>query len=173
MSVKVKVKEKWTVRRVLKEIGLTLVMLFVISMVLNYIRQPNITESIYEYNLLDIEDNKVNFSEYKEAPLVIHFWATWCPTCKLEASNIENISNEYNVITIAVNSGTNRELELYMEQKSLSYRVINDTEGALAQKFNIEAYPTTLIYDSKGELKFTEVGYSTTLGLKARVGLLD
>ena len=173
MVVSKKVKEKWTVKRVLKEIVVTLVMLFVISVGLNYIRKPDIQENIYSYDLRDIESNKIDFSKYKDAPLVVHFWATWCPTCKLEASNIDKISYEYNLITIAVNSGTNRELDSYMKQKSLSYRVINDRDGALAQKFNITAYPTTLIYDSKGKLKFTEVGYSTTLGLKARLGLIN
>jgi len=167
------VKEKWTVRRVLKEVVVTLLLFFVISMLLNYLRQPNITESIYTYNLLDIKEKKVNFSKYKNKPLLVHFWATWCPTCKFEASNIEKISNEYNVITIAVNSGSNRELESYMKQNLLNYRVVNDAQGTLAQKFNIEAYPTTLIYDSKGKLKFTEVGYSTTLGIKARIELLN
>ena len=168
-----KVKEKWTVKRVIKEIVITLLMLFVITMVLNFIRQPNITESIYNYELLDTKENKINFYEYEGEPLVVHFWGSWCPTCKFEASNIEAVSDYHNVISIAVNSGSNEEIEAFMKEHDLSYRVINDGQGALAKKFNIEAYPTTLIYNSKGELKFTEVGYSTTLGLKARLGLVD
>ena len=168
-----KVNEKWTAKRVIKEIITTLLMLFVISMGLNYLRQPEINEHIYDYERSDIKEHKINFNDYKGKPLVVHFWGTWCPTCKLEASNIEVISSKHNVVSIAVNSGSNETIDLFMKEHDLSYRVINDAEGTLAKKFNIEVYPTTLIYNSKGVLKFTEVGYSTSLGLKARLGLID
>jgi len=164
-------QKKWTVKKVLKEVVSTLIIFFIISMVINYIRKPEILENIYTYTLVDIEENKVDFQAYKGKPLLVHFWATWCPTCKLEASNIETVSKAYNVLTIAVNSGSNESLKRYMNEKKLTYSVINDSDGALSKKFNIGAYPSTLIYDSNGTLKFTEVGYSTTLGLEARLGL--
>ena len=141
-------------------------------MVLNYVRKPDVTENIYDYQLMDIAETKVNFEEYKGKPLLVHFWATWCATCKLEVSNIERISKEYNVVTIAVTSGINESLNTYMNENKLTYRVINDFNGELSKKFNIGAYPSTLIYNKKGELKFTEIGYSTTLGLQARLELL-
>ena len=164
-------KKKWNIKKVLKEIISTLIIFFLISMVLNYIRKPDIKENIYDYKLLDTQGNTINFSSYKDKPLVVHFWATWCPTCKLEASNIDALSKEYNVVSIAVTSGNNEAINTFMRHNQLSYKVISDAEGSLAKKFNIQAYPTTLIYSKKGKLKFTEVGYSTTLGLKARLQL--
>lgn len=168
-----KIKEKWTLKRVLKEVVTTLLMLLVITNVLNYIRKPDINTTIYDYKLTDTQENGIDFYNYEDEPLVIHFWGTWCPTCQFEASNINAVSDDYNVISIAVNSGTDDDINAYMNKNALEYRVINDEVGALAKKFNISAYPTTLIYNKKGELKFTEVGYSTTFGLKARLGLLD
>jgi len=164
--------QKWTVKKLLKEIFSTLIIFFLISIVINYIRKPEIKENIYEYSLVDIKGKNIEFKAYKGKPLLVHFWATWCPTCKLEASNIEIVSKLYNVVTIAVNSGSNETIELYLEKKGLSYTVLNDFTGTWSKKFNIEAYPTTLIYDAEGKLRFTEVGYSTTLGLKARLELL-
>ena len=166
-------KKKWSLKYILKEILITLLVLFVVSTGLNYIRKPDITENIYSYNLTDIKNSKINFKDYKGKPLVVHFWGTWCPVCKLESVNIEQLSKEYNVITIAVNSGSNEKIEAFMGEHKLSYRVVSDKSSTLAQKFNIEVYPTTLIYSKKGELKFTEVGYSTTLGLKARLELIN
>ncbi|CAA6801112.1 MAG: Membrane protein, suppressor for copper-sensitivity ScsD [uncultured Sulfurovum sp.] len=167
-----KVKEPWTLKRIIKEIVTTLVLLFIISQVINFIRQPEIKENIYAYELRDINNQAIEFFDYKEETLVVHFWGTWCPTCRLEADNIQALSDAHNVITIAVNSGTNAELAQYMDEHKLDFKVINDAQGALATKFNIAVYPTTLIYNPKGELKFTEVGYSTTLGLKARLALI-
>jgi thiol-disulfide isomerase/thioredoxin len=165
------VKKKWTVKSVVKEILSTLFLLFIISMFINYIRKPEVNEDIYRLELIDIYNNSLAMYEYKKEPLVLHFWATWCPTCKLEASNIEALSKKYNVISIAVTSGSNKKIQLFMKEHHLNYKVINDKNGALAKKFGIEAYPTTLIYDRSGKLRFSEVGYSTTLGLQARIAL--
>ena len=162
---------KWNWKKIVKELLSSLVLLFVISLIMNYIRKPNVNENIYALVLKDITDKKIEMNSFKKKPLVVHFWATWCPTCKLEASNIEAISKEYNVVSIAVNSGSDRELLDYMQKHDLSYTVVNDKEGVLAKKFDVSAYPTTLIYDKNGKLKFSEVGYSTTLGLQARVEL--
>ncbi|MBU1684601.1 redoxin domain-containing protein [Patescibacteria group bacterium] len=166
-------KRQWSLKNSIKELVITLLMLFVISMLINYIRQPEIGEDIYRYELIDTHNSKIHFYEYQDEPLLVHFWATWCPTCKFEASNIERIAAKYNVITIAINSGSNEEINSYMKAHGLSYKVINDQNGAIAKKFNIEAYPTTLIYNGEGLLKFTEVGYSTTLGLETRLGLIN
>ncbi|HIP51613.1 MAG TPA: redoxin domain-containing protein [Campylobacterales bacterium] len=167
-----KVKEKWTLKRILKEVFTTLILFFIISQVMNFIRKPDVQENMYAYHLTDIKNKSIDFEEYQDEPLVVHFWGTWCPTCKLEASNIQNISEDYNVISIAVNSGSDDELKAYMKEHDLDYRVINDVKGVLAQKFDIGVYPTTLLYNGKGELKFSEVGYSTTLGLQARIELI-
>ena len=99
---------------------------------------------------------------------MIHFWAVWCPTCKLEASNIEFVSQQYNVLTIAVNSGSDEKVKAYMQENGLTFNVINDVDGAWAKQFKVETYPTTFIYNAKGKLKFTDVGYTTTAGLLAR-----
>jgi len=102
-------------------------------------------------------------------PILIHFWATWCPTCKLEAQNIEYLSQHYNILTIAVNSGSDQDIKNYMKEHNLNFRVINDKDSLYAQKFHIAAYPTTFIYSSKKELIFSEVGYTSTLGLFLRM----
>ena len=99
-------KEKWTLKRVLKEIFITLILFFIISQILNFIRKPDIQENIYAYDLKDIKSKTVDFSDYKGKPLIVNFWGTWCPTCRLEASNIQALSTTHNVISIAVNSGT-------------------------------------------------------------------
>ena len=93
-------------------------------------------------------------------------------TCKLEASNIQTLSEKYEVLTVAVKSGSNETIENYMHENEFDFKVINDKHGNWAKEFKIEAFPTTFIYDGKGELSFTEVGYTTTAGLLARMKIL-
>ena len=136
--------------------------------------------SLYRSNYLNKEALNIssvallNNSSYvlpKNEPILIHFWATWCPTCKAEAPNIQTISKNYNVLTIAVNSGTDSEIEEYLKSRNLNFRVLNDTEGRMANKVGVSVFPTTIIYDKDGEVFFSDVGYTTTLGLWLRMFL--
>jgi len=164
--------KKWNVKVILIEIVKLLVLLFILSNIMSYLRQPEldsihlpkIDAQLLDGNIFTVEEGK---------PLVLHFWATWCPTCKVEAANIESVSKNYNVLTIAVSSGSDEKVEAYMQEHELTFKVLNDTEGMWAKQFKVEAYPTTFIYDAKGELRFTEVGYTTTAGLLGRVKLAE
>jgi thiol-disulfide isomerase/thioredoxin len=115
--------------------------------------------------------NNTEYSINQNKPLLIHFWATWCPVCKFEAPNIEKISKDYEVITIAVQSGSKEEIEKYLLEHKLSFKVVNDKDGTYSRMFNIKVFPTTLIYDKDKNAKFAEVGYTTTAGLYSRMKL--
>ena len=163
--------KKWNIKAIAKEISIGLALLFILSNIISYIRKPE----LHSTQLPTIEARLIDGSVFHAAegkPLVIHFWATWCPTCKLGAGNIQRVSEKYEVLTVAVQSGSNQEVVAYMQENELSFKVLNDTGGIWAKKFNVKAYPTTFIYDAEGELKFSEVGYTSTAGLLARLGWL-
>ncbi|MFK5937045.1 MAG: protein disulfide oxidoreductase [Sulfurimonas sp.] len=105
----------------------------------------------------------------KDKPILIHIWATWCPTCKLEAGNIQRISKQYEVLTFAVKSGSNEEIQSYMKEHDLDFKVVNDRDGTLASQFKITGFPTTFIYDKNHNIVFSEVGYTSTFGLWVRM----
>ncbi len=164
--------KKWSIKSILKEAVITLLMIFIITIGLNYIRKPNVDSRLPDIKLTSIDNQEVSL--VKKEPLVLHFWATWCPTCKFEASNIQDLKDSgIRVVTVAVNSGSSKSIEKFIKERGYDYIVINDYSGELAERFNVTAFPTTFIYNSNGHLEFSEVGYSTTVGLKARVKLIE
>lgn len=163
-----KSQKKWHVKSIVIALTKAAVLIFILSNIINYLRQPELASEEFPGIEAALLDGRI-FSVEEGKPLLLHFWAAWCPTCKLEAANIESVSKEYQVLTIAVSSGSDTELKAYMQEHGLNFNVINDKEGKWAKQFNVEAFPTTFIYDSKGELRFTEVGYTSTAGLLARL----
>ena len=153
-----------------KEIATTAVMLFIIANAISYFRSPDLLDKTLPTINTTLTNQEIFSSqEYQDKPLLIHFWATWCPTCKLEASNIQTLSEHYNVITIAVKSGSDEKINNYLKEHELDFKVINDADGVLASQFAVPAYPTTFIYDKNNKLSFSEVGYTSTFGLWLRI----
>lgn len=164
---------KLNMKKILKEVVVFAAALFVISNFISYLRSPLLESDKLPVIDVALIDGKIfGSTAMKGKPLVVHFWATWCPSCKAEASNIETISKEYEVLSIAVNSGTDEALNRYMAKNGYTFRVLNDTQGKWAGKFKVDVFPTTFIYDAEGMLKFTEVGYTSLLGFKSRLGVL-
>jgi len=163
--------KKWNFKKILKEIAIGAVTIFILSNIISYVRKPTLASNHLprlEVTLLDGS----TFTHSEGKPLVIHFWADWCKVCKVEAPNIESVSKDYDVLTIAVNSGSDEKVKAYMKERGLTFKVLNDVDGTWAKKFKVEMFPTTFIYNGEGELKFTEVGYTTTAGLLARLAVL-
>ena len=160
-----------TVKRFVKEMAAGAAILFVASNLISYLRKPEVVEQTLPVQRLPLLDGSDFFIE-KNRPVMIHFWATWCPACRMEAANIERLSHTYEVVTVAVNSGDESALKSYLKKRGLTFRVVNDATGEIAERFGVKAFPTTFIYDRKGMVVFTEVGYTTTAGLMARMALV-
>ncbi|WP_418185786.1 redoxin domain-containing protein [Aliarcobacter vitoriensis] len=143
--------------------------LFVIVLnIISYYKSTDLNKEKLDIKSFTLLDGSI-YEIKNDKPLLVHFWASWCPICSLEEQNIEKISKDYEVLTIATQSGNNKEIEEYLKNNSLTFKVVNDEDGILSKKFNIKAFPTTFIYDENQNQKFTEVGYTSTFGLYLRM----
>lgn len=160
------------IKEYIKEIIKFVVLVAIILNVVSYYRSMDLNKNILEEESFKLLDGSI-YKVKNDKTIVIHFWATWCPTCEFEASNIDRVSKDYEVITIAVQSGSKKEVQEYLDKHNLGFNVVNDEDGFYANKFNIKAYPTTFIYDKGKNLKFSEVGYTTTAGLISRIKISE
>lgn len=153
-----------------KEIFLFIIFITIFANALSLYRSNNLNLDSVEINNFRLIDGTL-YTPTSDKPILLHFWATWCPICKVEAPNIETISKYFEVITIATKSGDESTIQKYLESRNLTFRVINDENGSLGDKFNISVFPTTIIYDKNKEVFYSDVGYTTTFGLWLRMWL--
>jgi len=164
--------KNWTYKKILKEVVTTLLIFFVVSLLINYFRQPTTFNELPNETLTSIDKKEISLDKYKTKPLIIYFWGTWCPACKQQSPNINALAKEYQVLSVAVKSGNDDEIKAYMNSKNLSFEAINDQNGELTKKFGVSQFPTLLIYDSNGTHQFSEIGYTTLVGAKARLNII-
>ena len=109
---------------------------------------------------------------HPDRPVLVHFWATWCPVCSAEQGSIAAIARDHpNVITIAMQSGRTEEVMRYMKEKEIAFPVLNDADGSISNSWGVHAVPASFIIAPDGQIRFIEVGYTTGMGLRLRLWL--
>ena len=146
---------KKRIKSFIKEIVLFSLVFFLLSSAIN----------LYRSSQMRLDD-----SICKEDVSLVHFWATWCPVCKAELGNIAFVASKYRIETIAVHSGDTREIASFLEKNEVHIPFRADPKSSLAQRYGINVYPTTIIC-SQGKVRFSETGYTSTIGLLVRLWL--
>ena len=115
--------------------------------------------------MLDKDGNTVRLSEKFGKPIVINFWATWCPPCKQELPDFDKLCKEYGdrVVFMMVNltdgyrdtvDGTKR----FVSGKGYTFPVYFDTKDNAASAYNVSSIPQTTFIDAKGNIYTTRIG---------------
>lgn len=138
----------------------------------NMWKTRNITSGILsELDGLLMDGTEFTISEFSGKPVLIYFWATWCPICNMVNGSVQSISEDYPVISIASWSDGEVKVKAYMHENQLTFPVLLDNTGELAQTFGLKGVPISFILDPNGEIKFVETGYSSEVGLRLRLWL--
>ncbi len=156
------------IKHYFKEIIFFFILITIFANALSAYRSMDLNKSSLNVESVTLLSN-IKYEIPKDKTIVVHFWATWCPSCKLQASNIQKISENYEVLTIAYKSGTDSEIKQYLQDNQLNYNVVNDNNGYITNKFDVTVFPTTIIYDKNRNIVFSDVGYTSTLGLYLRM----
>ena len=145
------------------------IMIIVIANIVSFIRKPHLKNStLPDLNVTSIDGKKLSLHKQNK-PIILYFWGTWCPVCKVQSPQIEKLLKTYNVISIAVNSGSSKEIQTYQKKHEFHFLTIADQDGKISQKFQVNTFPTIFVYDKKGINIFTEVGYTSQTSIKLKI----
>lgn len=118
---------------------------------------------------LDSTGQPVSLQDYRGKPMLLYFWATWCPICRLEHGAISSLAEDHAVLSVALQSGSVDEIHAHMQEHEASYRFINDPDGVLASRYGIRGVPTSILIDADGNMRTILSGYTTGLSLRLRM----
>ncbi len=153
------------VRRWLLEIGLLLLVFFGVRA---WMTQDLAAGPTPPLNGLTLDGQPVQLAG--DQPVLVHFWATWCPVCRTQEGTIDAIARDHRVITVALQSGEAAELRHHLEAEGLSLTVIPDPEGRIAAAWGVTGVPASFVVRD-GTIRFREKGYTSGPGLRARLWL--
>ena len=118
----------------------------------------------------------VRLSDYAGKPVVINFWATWCPPCRQELPGFENAWQQYgdDVVFLMVECGGESvdEVESFVAEAGYTFPVYVDSDGSGAAAYGINAIPVTALVDGEGKLFAYQVGAVEEDSLRGAIDLL-
>lgn len=124
-------------------------------------RIPNIPPPM-DFALQDLDGGRVRLSELKGKVVVINFWTTWCPSCRIEMPDLEKLHQRFKAddfVLLAVDLRESRQtVRQYLQAHKLSFTALLDSDGEVGQRFGIRSIPTTFILDQNGGMVGKAIG---------------
>jgi thiol-disulfide isomerase/thioredoxin len=140
--------------------------------------QEDRTEA-YDFTMTDSEGGSLYLSDMFGKPVVLNFWASWCPPCKEEMPEFDRVyqelGGEIHFIMLDLTDGareTEEDGRLYIEEQGLSLPIYFDSalEGATA--YGIQAIPSTFFIDKDGYIAASARGAIDEATLLAGIELI-
>ncbi len=112
-----------------------------------------------EYEWTDVQGAAKSLADYKGKPLLLHFWASWCPPCRKEMPELETWSREHRDVKLIVVT-LDRDIDdavAFLESKNISFTALKGDMGR-AQRLGVRGLPTTVVIGADSSIVKTRTG---------------
>lgn len=117
-----------------------------------------------DFTLTDLEGNSVSLSDYSGTPVLVNFWATWCPPCRSELPLIQRYQDKYGdeFVVLAVDGGeTAEDVQSFVDAQGYTMKFLLDPDFAVAELYQVRGFPTSLFIDANGAIQKVHIGELT------------
>src|SRR6187402_2762411 len=117
-----------------------------------------------DFTLKSSTGENIRLAEQRGQVVMLNFWASWCGPCRQEMPLLDGISKKYGKMGFVL-YGINVDQDTTDAQKVLqkikvSYPILFDPESKLSSLYKVEAMPSSVFIDKKGNLRFIDRGYA-------------
>ena len=113
-----------------------------------------------------IDGSDISLNEfYKDGPLLIDFWATWCVPCKKLMKYLNQYHQEYQnegFKVLMINTDSPRSIgkvKSYIKSQNYKFLVGVDPNKVISKKLNSIVMPTTILINQSGDIVWRHQGY--------------
>ncbi|SES15316.1 Peroxiredoxin [Salipaludibacillus aurantiacus] len=116
-----------------------------------------------DFTLETLAGEEVSLWDFRGQKVMVNFWATWCPPCRAEMPDMQEMYEEYDDIKILAVNLTETEpgvdqVEEFTEDFGLTFPILLDHEVEVAGIYDIQPIPTSYMIDSEGKVQSIAFG---------------
>lgn len=145
----------------------------------NLAQQESSSYAAPDFKVKDMQGNDVYLSSFKGKPVVLNFWASWCPPCKQELPDFDNAYNEYKdkieFMMVNMTDGmqeTEKSAKDYLAGQEYSFPVYFDVYLECAYGYAVRGLPTTFFIDAQGNIVTYAVSMLDAATLKKGIDMI-
>jgi peroxiredoxin len=110
-----------------------------------------------DFQLLDASGKSVSLRDQRGHPVMLNFWATWCPPCVDEVPSVEDMARtidgtDMRLLAVSVDEDWDAIRRFFV--KGTKIGVLLDTSRNVPKSFGTEKYPETFFIDAQGRVRY-------------------
>ena len=135
---------------------------------------PRLEREAPDFSVRTLGGEDVRLSDFRGRPVWINFWATWCPPCRAEAPDIQEVYEAHEseglvVLAISIGESTNTVAD-YIKRTGMTVTVGIDEGTNVAAQYRIVGIPTHFFIDREGVLREWRIGSMSKKTMESKVG---
>jgi peroxiredoxin len=116
------------------------------------------------WELRDLEGQVVKSSDFDGKVVVLNFWATWCPPCRIEIPGFTDVQEEFRekglvIVGVSLDEAPPEAVAEFSRQMEINYPVVMGDASIVHAYGGITALPTTFFIDRDGMIRNVHRGY--------------
>jgi peroxiredoxin len=139
----------------------------------------DLEERAPSFTLTTLDGKTVTLEDYKGKKILLNFWATWCPPCKAEMPDMQQMYEEHKnedfvvlAVNVTVTEKKAEDVSAFVEEYGLTFPILMDEKGKVAHQFEILSYPTSYFIDSDGVIRGKVIGALSKESMYKEMSLL-
>jgi len=118
------------------------------------------TKKWSELSVATLEGNQIKLSNLVGKPMILDFWATWCPPCRKQREVLHELSGKYRDQLVIAALSVDQDSEAWKHYVSKHDKMTHELRATpeLIERFGVEALPTLVIIDSAGRVQSVSAG---------------
>jgi peroxiredoxin len=133
------------------------------NMSLSTVKAQNDRKKAPEFALKDADGRTVRLSDFRGKVVLLNFWATWCPPCKLEIPWFIEFERKHKdqgfaVIGVSLDEDGWNSVKPFTSDLGINYRILLGDDSIAQLYGGIDSLPTTFLIDREGRIAAVHVG---------------
>jgi peroxiredoxin len=108
-----------------------------------------------DFTLKDLHNKPVTFSQLRGKIVLVNFWATWCPPCRVEMPALDYLSTRFasqGLVILSISDEDPFKVGSFISPMKFHPTVLLDPGGKVHKQFHVEGIPHTFLFDRDGKL---------------------